>query len=255
MESAKIFQPGEVVIQEGARDSCAYIILSGTVEVFKRAGDREVRVAVLGRGQVFGEMGLIENRPRSATVKALNELEVKRIDRPQFNELLQKKPSVLIPIIRCLFERLRQASDMLAQGGPDSEAAMGPQKRIDVVMEGQTAEAKQALGHCKLQVSKFPFLIGRDTHGLDTDTDVFYHNDLFIKEEKPYVVSRNHLAITMEKGTVWVVDRGSAFGTIVNGVEIGGESGLYRARLDKEENQVIVGPATSKFIFLVGVIH
>ena len=253
MESVKTFQPGEVVIQEGARDSCAYIILSGTVEVFKRAGDRDVRVAVLGRGQVFGEMGLIENRPRSATVKALSELEVKRIDRPQFNELLQKKPSVLIPIIKCLFERLRQAGDMLVQGGPDSEAAMVPQRRIDVVMEGQTAEAKQALGHCKLQVSKFPFLIGRDTH--DLDTDVFYHNDLFIKEEKPYVVSRNHLAITMEKGTVWVLDRGSAFGTIVNGVEIGGESGLYRARLDEEENQVIVGPATSKFIFLVGVTH
>jgi CRP/FNR family cyclic AMP-dependent transcriptional regulator len=253
VESVKTFQAGEVVIREGGRDSCAYIILSGTVEVFKRAGDREVRVAVLGRGQVFGEMGLIENRPRSATVKALNELEVKRIDRTQFNELLQKKPSVLIPIIRCLFERLRQASDMLVRGGPDSDAAMGPQKRIEVVMEGQTAEAKQALGHCKLQVGKFPFLIGRDTHGLDTD--VFYHNDLFIKEQKPYVVSRNHLAITMEKGTVWVLDRGSAFGTIVNGVEIGGESGVYRARLDKEENQLIVGPATSKFIFLVGVIH
>ena len=253
MESVKRFQPGEIVIQEGGRDSCAYIILSGTAEVFKKAGDREVRVATLGKGQVFGEMGLIENRPRSATVKALNELEVKRIDRPHFNELLQKKPSVLIPIMKCLFERLRQASDMLAQGGPDSETAMGRERRVDVIMEGQTAEAKQALGNCKLQVSKFPFLIGRDTQ--DLDKDVFYYNDLFIKEEKPYVVSRNHLAITIEKGAVWVLDRGSAFGTIVNGVEIGGESGLSRARLDKDENQLIIGPATSKFIFLVGVIR
>jgi hypothetical protein len=209
-------------------------------------------MAVLGRGQVFGEMGLIENRPRSATVKALNELEVKRIDRPQFNELLQNKPSVLIPIMKCLFERLRQASDMLVQGDADSEAVTEPPTSVDVVMEGQTAEAKQALGHCKLQISKFPFLIGRDTH--DLDTNVFYHNDLFIKEEKPYVVSRNHLAITTEKGTAWVLDRGSAFGTIVNGVEIGGERCLYRARLDRDENQLIIGPATSKFIFLVSVI-
>jgi hypothetical protein len=236
VESVKRFQPGEIVIQEGGRDSCAYIILSGTAEVFKKAGDREVRVATLGKGQVFGEMGLIENRPRSATVKALNELEVKRIDRPHFNELLQKKPSVLIPIMKCLFE-----------------TAMGRERRVDVIMEGQTAEAKQALGNCKLQVSKFPFLIGRDTQ--DLDKDVFYYNDLFIKEEKPYVVSRNHLAITIEKGAVWVLDRGSAFGTIVNGVEIGGESGLSRARLDKDENQLIIGPATSKFIFLVGVIR
>ena len=43
MDSVKRFQPGEIVIQEGGRDSCAYIILSGTAEVFKKAGDRDSR--------------------------------------------------------------------------------------------------------------------------------------------------------------------------------------------------------------------
>jgi len=68
------------------------------------------------------------------------------------------------------------------------------------------------------------------------------------------VVSRNHLAVSNEKGAAWIVDRGSAFGVIVNGREIGGNSGVTRAILDKEENQIVVGPATSRFIFLLQVL-
>ncbi|MCX5879709.1 MAG: FHA domain-containing protein, partial [Deltaproteobacteria bacterium] len=100
-------------------------------------------------------------------------------------------------------------------------------------------------------IPKFPFLIGRDSK--NTDTDVFYNNDLFLQEKEPYVVSRHHLAIHNERGAVWVIDRGSAFGTIVNGKEIGHRSGTTRARLEKQENQVIIGPATSKLIFLLKV--
>ncbi|MGD2125676.1 MAG: cyclic nucleotide-binding domain-containing protein [Desulfobacteraceae bacterium] len=252
MGTDKTFQPGEIVIKEGARGTSAYIILSGAVEVFKKSGDREVLMATLDRGQVFGEMGLIENRPRSATVRAITDLKVRRIDREHFNELLQKKPSVLIPIIKSLFERLRQASDMLAERSAGVDMEMGEERAFEVVMEGQTAEARNVLANVKLHTTKFPFLIGRDSE--NPDTDVFYNNDLFIKEKKPYVVSRNHMAIINEKGSMWLVDRGSAFGTVVNGREIGGQSGFTRARLDEEENQIILGPATSKFIFLLKVI-
>jgi hypothetical protein len=50
------------------------------------------------------------------------------------------------------------------------------------------------------------------------------------------------------------VDRGSAFGTIVNGKEIGGSTGVFRIPLEREKNQIIIGPATSKFIYLLKVI-
>jgi hypothetical protein len=248
MEDIKTFGPGEIVIQEGTKGTSAFIVLSGAVEILKSSGDKEIVVATLGEGQVFGEMGLIEDRPRSATVKAMTELRLRVIGREGFNELLQKKPSVLIPIIKSLFERLRQVSDRLAER---SAAGETKEQAFEVILEGQTVEARRALGDCKRTVSKFPFLIGRDSK--NTDTDVFYNNDLFLHENEPYVVSRNHLAIHNERGGVWVIDRGSAFGTIVNGKEIGHRSGLTRARLDKEENQVIIGPATSKFIFLVKV--
>lgn len=251
METIKTFQPGETVIDEGNKGTSAFIIISGAAEVFKKSGSREISIAKLGEGQVFGEMGLIEDRPRSATIKAFSELKTRVINREHFNELLRTKPSVLIPIMKSLFERLRQASDMLAEKATDSEK-IGKEKSFEVVMGGQTAEAKEVLDNRKLLITKFPFLIGRDS--LNPDSDVFYNNDLFIKEEKPYVVSRNHLAITNENGMIWVVDRGSAFGTIVNGKEIGGQSGVTRSPLDKKKNQVIIGPATSGFIFLFKVI-
>lgn len=252
METLRVFDPGEIIIREGTKDTSAYIILSGTAEVLKNSGGLEIVVATLQEGQVFGEMGLIEDRSRSATVKAVTELKVRIITRDQFNDLLCKRPAVLIPIMKSLFERLRQASEMLAEGNVGARVGQFGESSLDVLMEGQTLEAKEALAHCKRHITKFPYLIGRESR--NPDTDVFYSNDLFIREEKPYLVSRNHLAIHNDGGSLWIVDRGSSYGTIVNGKNIGGESGLTRARLDRKENQVILGPATSKFIFLLKVI-
>lgn len=249
MESVKGYRPGEVVIKEGTKGTSAYIILSGAVEVLKWSGQKEVAVATLGEGQVFGEMGLIEDRPRSATVRALTELRVRNIDRDHFNELLRTKPSVLIPIMKSLFERLRQVSDMLAERVQDAPRLKGTAKIYSVLVEGQTQEAIKSLGNESLRIAKFPFLIGRSSQ--NPDADVFDSNDLLIPEEKPYVVSRNHMAVINEDGCLWVMDRGSAFGTIVNGKEIGGQSGVNRAPLDKVLNQVIMGPATSRYIFLL----
>lgn len=252
METVRVFEPGEIAIREGTRDTSAFIILSGAAEVVKQSREGEVVVATLEEGQVFGEMGLIEDRPRSATVRARGELKTRIITRDQFNDLLTKRPSVLIPIIKSLFERLRQASEMLAEANPAARSEEPEERSFEVILEGQTREAREALAHCKREITKFPFLIGRES--VNPDTDVFYNNDLFIREKKPFVVSRNHLALKNEAGCVWVVDRGSSFGTIVNGKEIGRHTGITRSRLDQEENQIIIGPATSKFIFLLKVL-
>ena len=242
---------GEVVIEEGTPGTSAFIILSGTAEVFKQSGGAELVLATLGVGQVFGEMGLIEDRPRSASVRARSDLKVRVIDRDQFNRLLPSKPAVLIPIMKSLFERLRQASDMLAERAVQEKESEGAVSRLEVVLEGQTREARRILDNRKLLITKFPFLIGRDSR--NAESDVFYNNDLTVAEERPYVVSRNHMAVVQERGRVWVVDRGSAFGTIVNGREIGGENRMNRLPLDRETNQVVIGPATSRYIFLLHV--
>ncbi len=252
MDTIQEYGPDHVIIEEGTRGTSAYIILSGTAEVFKKSGDREITLATLGVGQVFGEMGLIEDRVRSASVRSRSELRVRVIDRDHFNRLLPTKPAVLIPIMKSLFERLRQASDMLAERMAVEGGEVQGEPALEVVLEGQTREAKEILDGRKQFITKFPFLVGRDS--LNAESDVFTNNDLAVAEAKPYVISRNHLAIVVERGQAWVVDRGSAFGTIVNGREIGGPTGITRTPLDQEHNQVIIGPATSRYIFLLHVV-
>ena len=252
METIKTFKAGEAVIEEGEKGTSAYVILSGTAKVSKKVAGKDIVMATLVAGQVFGEMGLIEDRPRSATVRAESGLKTRVIDRDQFNELLTINPSVLIPIMKSLFERLRQVSEMLAERAAGSDALLQEEKEFEIFMEGQTVEAKGAIGDRGLRINKFPFLIGRHVVH-DTDSDVFFNNDLTIDEEKPYVISRNHLSINNERGMLWVVDRGSTFGITVNGREIGGMVGKNRAPLDKEVNQVVIGPPTSKYIFLLRI--
>jgi len=251
MDTVHEHPSGTLVIEEGTHGTSAFIILSGTAEVFKRSDGEDLVLATLGVGQVFGEMGLIEDRARSASVRARSDLKVRVIDRQQFNRLLPSKPAVLIPIMKSLFERLRQASDMLAERAMQRQEGPGPAHRLEVILEGQTREARRILEDRRLPITKFPFLIGRDSR--NADSDVFCNNDLTVAEEKPYVVSRNHLAFVRDRGRVWAVDRGSAFGTIVNGREIGGENRETRAPLDQETNQVVIGPATSRYIFLLHV--
>ena len=122
-------------------------------------------------------------------------------------------------------------------------------------MEGQSVKAKKALSDRKLLITQFPFRIGRHVPPLDSESDVFYNNNLAIEEEKPYAISRNHLSINYEGGKFWVVDRGSAFGLVVNGQEIGGKTKKSRIALDIEHNQLIIGPPTSGYIFLLSKIN
>ena len=249
MDTVLTFKAGETVIEEGDEGSWAYVILSGKAKVFKNTGLGEVTLALMGNGEVFGEMALIEDRPRSASIKAETDLKLRVINREQFNELLRQDPSRLIPIMKSLFERLRQCSEMLAERSEDN--FWGIKNNVEVILEGQSVKAKKALNDRKLLITQFPFRIGRHVPPFDSETDVFYNNNLAIEEEKPYVISRNHLSINHEGGKFWVVDRGSAFGVVINGQEIGGKSNRSRIALDLEHNQLIIGPPTSGYMFLI----
>ncbi|MEM8868138.1 MAG: cyclic nucleotide-binding domain-containing protein, partial [Verrucomicrobiota bacterium] len=68
--SALTFQPGEIIVREGDPSDFAYYIKSGTVEVFMKTNNGEKLVAEHHKGDFFGEMGVILEQVRSATVQA-----------------------------------------------------------------------------------------------------------------------------------------------------------------------------------------
>ncbi|PIQ97447.1 MAG: hypothetical protein COV67_04180 [Nitrospinae bacterium CG11_big_fil_rev_8_21_14_0_20_56_8] len=102
------FKKGEEIIQEGTLSDCAYIIESGKVEVSKRRPNGEKQVmGILSEGEIFGEMGLIDGLPRSASVMALEDCQISVLTPETFNSLAQHNPQALMPILRVLATRLR----------------------------------------------------------------------------------------------------------------------------------------------------
>jgi small-conductance mechanosensitive channel/CRP-like cAMP-binding protein len=90
------YGPGEAVVTEGAEGASMYHLLRGRVEVLKQvAPDRTVRVKELGPGEVFGEMTLFLDAPRSATVRATQESLMLRVGREAVRSLLEQNPALL----------------------------------------------------------------------------------------------------------------------------------------------------------------
>lgn len=89
------FGPGEVIVHEGADGESLYIVLAGRVEVSKQLDGQTVVVRQLGEGEVFGEMTLFLDRPRSATVRAVEECRLLRVGRSAVRTLLADDPGLL----------------------------------------------------------------------------------------------------------------------------------------------------------------
>lgn len=113
MESRSLgrnYRSGEVIVMQGESGDCMYVIQSGQVEVMQRLGSEEVRLAVLGPGDFFGEMALFEREVRSATVRALGEARVLTVDKRTFMNRVHEDPSLAYRLVQTLSQRLRKVS-------------------------------------------------------------------------------------------------------------------------------------------------
>ncbi len=99
---------------EGAPGECAYIIESGSVEVSKtkKSGER-ISLGTLYEKDIFGELGLIDGLPRTATLTALEDCTVSILTQEAFNSLARRNPQSLIPILKILAKRLRSALNVV----------------------------------------------------------------------------------------------------------------------------------------------
>ena len=95
------FSFGSSIVQEGEEADAFYVIVSGSARVLKKKEDgEEVSLNTIQGGDAFGELGLLEDTTRSATVRASGPVEVLRLDRSVFKALTQLNPEV-----RDFFER------------------------------------------------------------------------------------------------------------------------------------------------------
>ena len=112
----KTFQPGELIVEEGRTGNGCYVILSGEVEVVKALGtDNQLVLARRGAGEVLGEMALLGEWPRTASIRALDVVGCLGIDRWVFLTQLERQPQVGIRMLQILADRLRDADERLVQ--------------------------------------------------------------------------------------------------------------------------------------------
>ena len=109
------FKPNTEVIKEGDGGNCAYIVEAGCLEVSKVNDQNNKQVlGQLKENDIFGELGLIDGLPRSATVTALENCTIKVLTKEAFDSLREKNPNVLIPIFKVMAARLRSTLKLLS---------------------------------------------------------------------------------------------------------------------------------------------
>ncbi len=103
------YDDGEIVFRVGDPGDCAYVIIEGEVDIIAETETGEVVVATLGRNALFGELALLNNVPRTATIRARGQLHVLRIADDVFLKLLAENSDVALDVIRQLSEKLAKA--------------------------------------------------------------------------------------------------------------------------------------------------
>jgi CRP/FNR family transcriptional regulator, cyclic AMP receptor protein len=110
----RMFPAGKDIITFEQPGEAVYIILLGTVKIHvEQADGRDVILSILGAGDILGEMGLIDNVGRSATVVTLEDTLVLWMDKASFNQMLQDFPPVALNLVRILSARVRLSDELI----------------------------------------------------------------------------------------------------------------------------------------------
>lgn len=109
----RVFQKGSPIIWQGDKGDCAYFIQTGLVKIFVEQDGREIELARMGNGEIFGEIALVTDEPRTASVRALETTNVIVVSRSTFNDKLEECDPAITSIIHMLMKRIMAANHAL----------------------------------------------------------------------------------------------------------------------------------------------
>ena len=108
------FDPGKRLVQQGDTADAAYLIIDGHAEVILETPAGPVVVATLGANETVGEMGILGDVPRNATVRAKDRVIVLRISKEPFMRMVREFPNMAVSIMRELAQRLDATNHQLS---------------------------------------------------------------------------------------------------------------------------------------------
>jgi CRP-like cAMP-binding protein len=164
------FAEGQVLFREGDPANSVFRLLRGVVEIRRELDGDPILLGTVGAGQFIGEMGIIENRPRSATFRAASEVDVEFLTATEFLDHITSSPQAARELIQRLSQRLREADDRIVNDKRRSGRAHGMRKDADsqtavqsvsnAYLAAKTPWLQRQL-HAPLGLGDLPLIVGR----------------------------------------------------------------------------------------------
>jgi CRP-like cAMP-binding protein len=126
----KVYQDGEIIVQEGEFGNCMYVVQEGQVEVLQGRPGALVRLTVQGKGAIFGEIALMQGEIRSATVRAMGPARVLTVDKATFLHRIHEDPSMAYRMMVNMSQRIRDLSDEVVSLKTPDVANGNPQRPL-----------------------------------------------------------------------------------------------------------------------------
>ena len=105
------YESGQIIVTQGTPGQAFYMVLSGRVEIIRDSSS----LGAFGPGDFFGEMSLLDQAPRSATIRAIEQTVCLMLSSWDFKSLLEAHPSIAIKLLEVLSRRLRVADERLTR--------------------------------------------------------------------------------------------------------------------------------------------
>ncbi len=266
----RVYNAGDIILKEGDPSDVVYKIVSGDVEVFKEQDGQTIVLGVMKAGEFLGEMGVVDDEPRSASARAKNQVSMIIYEEQEFFRLISRDGSSAERMILRLCERVRTLSRKLAEIAVSTGATgavmdetqcgetQGPQAqtpsrsksgKVRLTLLPLSQQLIPSLPEEGITVVKLPFSVGRSPVGKEPAPAVPI--DLAISDSRPFRLSRQHFAFYQNPRGCGILDLGSALGTEVNGVFVGHNFGKDFEYLKLGENKITAGGVGSPFTFKV----
>ena len=212
---------GEYVFREGDLGTEMYIVQDGRIEILKAIkGEEERQVAVLEKGDFFGEMSILEELPRTAGARALIDSKLLQINGSTFDQMLRTNPEIAVRMMRKLSRRLRETDELLRAAAGNVSGDGAPEMPSPNVAAGE-GTGPQRLLHTKSSMEFF-LANGAETTIGRKDPVTGIHPDIDLTPvDGQRSISRRHAKIYRRGARFFIAEEiGTMNGTFVNNVRI-----------------------------------
>ncbi len=217
------FEEGHVIFHEGDEGEDMYIIQTGKVAITKKVKDGETTLAVLEKGDFFGEMAILERQPRSASAEVVEAGDLIVISGEVFGDMIKANPEIAVRMLRKYSIRLRETNLRLERLLSEGEAQNQAEVQPPAAGAPETTLQSEALAYfiSATTGSVFPIfkpesLIGRydSVTGMSPDVDL-------TGEDQSRNISRRHARLVLRNGQFYLAEEiGTMNGTFLNGQKL-----------------------------------